>query len=66
MKTPCRYCNKRYVGCHAVCELYLEAHEEREAIKKAMKDDVDVLGVERTKAARAVIIKKKQRGRGGV
>lgn len=64
MKAPCKFCEKRYVGCHAVCELYLDFKAENEAIKKAMKDDVDVLGVARTKAAKAVLIEKRQRGRG--
>ena len=39
MKAPCKYCEKRYVGCHGRCEKYLEyykANQERlESIKKA-------------------------------
>ena len=39
MKTPCKDCEKRYVGCHGRCEKYLEFYktnqERLETIKKA-------------------------------
>lgn len=30
MKTaPCKGCEKRHIGCHATCEVYLAYHAER-------------------------------------
>ena len=35
-KTPCKGCEKRYVGCHASCEGYLKARAEGDALKEQM------------------------------
>ena len=39
MKTPCKDCEKRYVGCHGRCEKYLEFYKTNQnrlnSIKKA-------------------------------
>lgn len=36
MKRPCFNCEKRVVGCHAVCKDYLEARAELDALHKKM------------------------------
>ena len=32
--SPCKGCNKRYVGCHSDCEDYLKFAENRKAIRE--------------------------------
>ena len=39
MKCPCRYCEKRYVGCHAKCLDYQEWNSENERLKNKHKED---------------------------
>lgn len=31
MTSPCQYCSKRYVGCHAECKLYIAYDNENKA-----------------------------------
>lgn len=38
MKTPCKQCKCRSVGCHANCPDYAAYKQELEAIKKANKE----------------------------
>lgn len=38
MKTPCKDCTKRTIGCHAECKEYLEFQKENERIKKNRKN----------------------------
>ena len=35
-KTHCKGCEKRYVGCHASCEEYLEARRKGDELKEKM------------------------------
>ena len=35
--TVCRYCEKRYVGCHSSCEDYIAEKKAREAEKAEMR-----------------------------
>lgn len=43
MKTPCKDCTDRYIGCHGECELYLDYKAEinkcREIANKQKEDD---------------------------
>lgn len=43
MKTPCKDCTDRYIGCHGECELYLDYRAEinkcREIANKQKEDD---------------------------
>lgn len=48
MKTPCKGCEKRYVGCHAKCEDYkayrvpfdeMQEKRRRESVVAAMAND---------------------------
>ena len=39
MKCPCRYCEKRYVGCHAKCLDYQEWNSENEKLKNKHKEE---------------------------
>lgn len=34
MMSPCKGCQNRYIGCHAVCKLYQEYAKERETVRK--------------------------------
>lgn len=34
MKSPCLNCTDRHIGCHAVCERYLAARAEQNAINE--------------------------------
>lgn len=34
MMSPCKDCQDRYIGCHAVCKLYREYVKEMEDIRK--------------------------------
>ena len=38
-RTPCKGCEKRYVGCHSTCEGYLKARAEGDALKEKMLED---------------------------
>lgn len=31
---PCRYCEKRTIGCHGRCDKYMEYKRERDAMKQ--------------------------------
>lgn len=37
MQCPCRYCDKRKVGCHVYCKEYKLFEEERVAVRKKIK-----------------------------
>lgn len=39
MKCPCRYCEKRYVGCHGNCSDYKEWNSENEKLKNKYKEE---------------------------
>lgn len=45
MKSPCMICEKREIGCHAVCEDYAAyraaLNELNDAIRKARKAQID-------------------------
>lgn len=50
MKSPCKDCNKRYVGCHGRCEKYLEfkkANDER-LKQKSLEIDADQYAIDNT------------------
>ena len=50
MKAPCKYCEKRYVGCHGRCEKYLEfkkANDER-LKQKSFEVDADQYAIDNT------------------
>lgn len=50
MKTPCKDCEKRYVGCHGRCEKYLEfkkANDER-LKQKSLEIDADQYAIDNT------------------
>lgn len=34
MKPPCRYCDKRCLGCHSTCKEYKAYDEERKEIRR--------------------------------
>lgn len=40
MKTGCKDCQKRVVGCHATCESYAELVAEREAYREHRRQEV--------------------------
>lgn len=62
MKTsPCRFCRERYVGCHSVCEPYLNFQCGNEEIKKNRKKSVEINEYERTRSHR-IYKKKRQSG----
>ena len=50
MKAPCKYCEKRYVGCDGRCEKYLEfkkANDER-LKQKSLEIDADQYAIDNT------------------
>lgn len=50
MKTPCKDCEKRYIGCHGRCEKYLEfkkANDER-LKQKSLEIDADQYAIDNT------------------
>lgn len=63
IKSPCKDCTDRVIGCHATCEKYIEVireHEERkQAIAKSKEQDEICSGFRRTQLDKA-----KRSGRG--
>lgn len=41
MKSPCKECEDRILGCHADCERYKEFQKDREQIRKNRKAQHD-------------------------
>lgn len=37
LEVPCRYCDRRIVGCHSACAVYQQYREERELIREIRK-----------------------------
>lgn len=42
MKNPCRYCEKRQLGCHGTCPEYAAFREKLEAAKEVRKKELEV------------------------
>ena len=40
----CRYCDKRYVGCHANCHTYLRDRKRLDEVKAKQRSDNDYIG----------------------
>ena len=38
-ENPCRHCTDRQVGCHAVCERYLNWEQEHKADKERIRSE---------------------------
>lgn len=38
MKSPCRFCEKRYLGCHDRCEDYKEYKQRIDVAREAHRD----------------------------
>lgn len=41
MKTPCKDCEKRHVGCHGRCEKYQEYYKANQERLKQKAHDID-------------------------
>ena len=39
MKCPCRYCEKRHIGCHAKCSDYQEWNNENERLRNKHREE---------------------------
>lgn len=39
MKIPCKACNYRTLGCHAICELYVAWHQEHLRLKEKDREE---------------------------
>ena len=40
--TPCKYCTKRYQGCHVVCEIGIAADAEHAKRKELIEQERDM------------------------
>ena len=52
MKTPCRNCDNRKVGCHITCLSYKEFREKLEKANKKKQKDREVMNALIAKKAR--------------
>ena len=41
--SPCKDCQRRYLGCHSECKDYIEYSEERQKFLKEKSDNYDIL-----------------------
>lgn len=39
MKPPCKGCRFRTPGCHAICEPYIEWHQEHQRLKEKDREE---------------------------
>lgn len=62
---PCRDCQKRYVGCHIACELYLAFRGEVDAVREAQRVEANksYMDIYRHQEAEKIVLKRRQRGR---
>ena len=46
MECPCRHCENRSVGCHSHCEAYAGYDAERKAIRKEVRQEMEMNTIE--------------------
>ena len=62
MKAPCMDCDKRYLGCHSVCEQYKQFVEEKRAINEKRKKINDTIAdCEAVRQHKVEMLSKKKR-----
>lgn len=62
MKAPCMDCDKRYLGCHSVCELYKQFVKEKRAINEKRKKINDTIAdCEAVRQYKVEMLSKKKR-----
>ena len=60
----CKDCERRHVGCHATCEIYIEYRKKRDEWLKAklLYKEADAMEVKRTLDKAAMYAKKRKAG----
>ncbi len=62
MKAPCMDCDKRYLGCHSVCEPYKQFVKEKKAInEKRQKINNTIADCEAIRQHKIEMLSKKKR-----
>ena len=62
MTSPCQYCSKRYVGCHADCESY-KAFDAANKARNEEKRHAYISGYERGKRIKQQVERNYRQGR---